>query len=66
MSFHLLRVGGVMIFDDYLWHMEPVGSQNPFNMPKQAIDAFLNIFLRKMKIVHGTPLVQIYATKTSH
>jgi predicted O-methyltransferase YrrM len=66
LCFHLLRVGGVLIFDDYLWHLEPVGHQDPLNMPKPAIDAFLNLFQRKMRILPGFPLAQIYALKTSN
>jgi predicted O-methyltransferase YrrM len=64
MSYQLLKVGGLMIFDDYLWSMEALGQQDPLNMPKPAIDAFLNIFQRKMLIVRGTPVYQLYAVKT--
>ena len=63
MAFQLLRVGGLMIFDDYLWSMEKPGLQDPLNMPKPAIDAFLNIFQRKMFIVRGAPVYQLFATK---
>lgn len=49
MAFQLLRVGGVMIFDDYTWCMEPGGRQDPLNMPKFAIDTFVNMFMRKIK-----------------
>lgn len=63
MSFQLLRAGGLMIFDDYIWTMEAMGKQDAFNMPKPAIDAFLNIFQRKMQIVRGTPIYQLYAAK---
>ena len=65
LSFQLLRLGGLLIFDDYLWSMEPVGTQDPLNMPKPAIDAFFNIYQRKMRIVADAPLRQIYANKTS-
>ena len=64
MGFHLLRNGGLMIFDDYIWSMEPMGSQDPLNMPKPAIDAFLNVFQRKMQVVRGAPVYQLYAAKT--
>jgi predicted O-methyltransferase YrrM len=65
LSFHLLRKGGLMIFDDYLWTMEPLGQQDAFNMPKPAIDAFMNIFQRKMLVVRGAPVYQLYAAKTA-
>jgi len=65
MAFQLLRVGGLMIFDDYLWSMEGPGREDPLNMPKPAIDAFLNIFQRKMFVVRGAPLYQLFATKVA-
>ena len=65
LSFQLLRLGGLLIFDDYLWSMEPIGKQDPLNMPKPAVDAFLNIYQRKMRIVSDAPLRQVYANKTA-
>jgi predicted O-methyltransferase YrrM len=65
MAFQLLRKGGLMIFDDYIWSMEEMGKQDVLNMPKIAIDAFLNIFQRKMVIVRGAPVYQLYAVKTA-
>lgn len=62
LAFQLLRVGGLMIFDDYLWSMEAAGRQDFYNMPKPAIDAFLNIFQRKMSVL-GAPLYQLYTRK---
>lgn len=50
--FRLLRVGGAMIFDDYVWCMEPHGKEDLLNMPKMAIDAFVNINARKLQLVH--------------
>lgn len=63
LSFHLLRVNGCIIFDDYLWAMEPLGQQDLLNMPKPAIDAFTNIFQRKLRILAGVPLYQIIIEK---
>jgi len=65
MAFQLLRVGGYLVFDDYLWSMEQPGSQDLLNMPKPAIDAFLNIFQRKMVVVRGVPIYQLFALKFS-
>jgi len=62
LGFQLLSAGGLMIFDDYLWSMEPSGKQDFYNMPKPAIDAFLNIFQRKMTVL-GAPLYQLYMRK---
>jgi predicted O-methyltransferase YrrM len=65
LSFQLLRVGGFLIFDDYLWTTDTLGEQDPLNMPKTAIDAFVNIFIRKIRIISGTPIYQLYLEKTS-
>ena len=65
MAFQLLRVGGLMIFDDYLWSMDQPGHQDIMKMPKPAIDAFLNVFQRKMQVYRGAPLYQLYTYKVS-
>jgi len=65
MAFPLLRVGGTMVFDDYLWSMQRPGMQDVLLMPKPAIDAFMNIYQRKMLIYAGFPLRQLYARKIS-
>ena len=64
LAFQLLRIGGIMIFDDYLWRLEPDGRQDLLNMPKPAIDSFVNIFQRKLRVMHGLPLWQLYLEKT--
>lgn len=64
LSFKLLRVGGIMIFDDYLWAEHTVTTRNILECPKPAIDSFMNIFFRKMSII-SAPLYQIYAQKVS-
>ena len=62
LSFHLLRPMGLLIFDDYLWSMERAGEQDSFNMPKPAIDSFVNIYQRNL-IVLPARLSQIYIQK---
>ena len=64
-GFSLLKVGGLMIFDDYLWHMGPVLQRDPLNMPKPGIDAFMNLFMRKMGVIGGAGLGQLYAEKVA-
>lgn len=64
LAYRLLRTGGLMVFDDYLWSMEAPGAQDPFNMPKPAIDAFINIFQRKVSVLIGPPIYQLYVHKT--
>ena len=62
LSFHLLRSMGLLIFDDYLWSMERAGEQDPFNMPKPAIDSFVNIYQRNLFVLPAK-LSQIYIQK---
>jgi Methyltransferase domain len=62
-AFQLLKVGGLMVFDDYLWHEEASGQQDLLNMPKMAIDAFVNVFQRQFKPVFGLPNNQVYLQK---
>jgi len=65
MAFELLEVGGLLIFDDYLWSHEAAGRQDHYNMPKPAIDAFVNVFQRKLE-VFGAPLYQLFIRKVAH
>ncbi len=58
LSFRLLKGGGMMIFDDYLW----AGDENIVYYPKIAIDAFTNVFSNHLKLVPA-PITQIYAIK---
>jgi predicted O-methyltransferase YrrM len=64
MAFYLLKIGGMMIFDDYIWQNRVAGEQDHYRMPKPAIDTFLNIFQRKMIVIPQVPLYQLFAVKT--
>lgn len=48
LSFKLLKVGGVMVFDDYLW---AAGMKNLDFFPKLAIDAFTTVYANKIAII---------------
>jgi len=63
LGFQLLRKGGVMALDDYLWSAEAVGANDILNSPKIAIDAFTNIFRRKARVIPNLPLYQLYLQK---
>ena len=63
LAFRLLRVGGLMIFDDYLWVKDPTRSDDILRTPKPAIDAFLNVHWHAMRIISGQPVYQLYARK---
>lgn len=46
MAFGLLKKGGTMIFDDYLWNQAP----DVLDCPKMSIDAFVNMFQKNIAI----------------
>lgn len=62
LGFRLLRPGGFMAFDDYLWSEQLPGGVDPIRCPKPAIDAFTNIYCRKIRII-SAPLYQLYVQK---
>lgn len=62
LSFRLLRVGGLLIFDDYLWTEPLAYGVDPIRCPKIAIDSFTTIYCRKIRILEA-PLKQLYMEK---
>jgi predicted O-methyltransferase YrrM len=63
-AFQLLSIGGILIFDDYTWRGDVSSGKDILNLPKLAIDAFVNTFHRKL-IVFSAPLSQLYLRKTA-
>jgi len=64
LGFKLLKTGGIMVFDDYLWHEELSTGRDLLRCPKPAIDAFINLYFRKINII-PMPLYQMYVQKIS-
>lgn len=58
LSYRLLKTGGMIIFDDYLWS----GDEDILYYPKIAIDSFVNVFSHDIKLIPA-PLTQVYAVK---
>ena len=48
LSWDLLKKGGIMIFDDYMWEWE----RPPQERPKIAIESFLRIFKNELEVLH--------------
>lgn len=65
LGFELLKPGGVMAFDDYLWSPMRPGTENPLLLPKAAIDAFTTLFSQKIRILPNLPLYQLYIQKNA-
>lgn len=49
LSWKLLKPGGLLVFDDYLW---PLYQDKPLLNPKPAIDAFVNCHLDQIRYIH--------------
>lgn len=47
LAFELLKVGGVMIFDDYQWTV----MKDAVDCPKLAIDSFIRCYARRLKVI---------------
>jgi hypothetical protein len=63
LAFQLLKPGGVIAFDDYIWSPMRPGTENPLLLPKVAIDAFTTIYSQKLRILPNIPLYQLYIQK---
>jgi predicted O-methyltransferase YrrM len=60
LSYHLLRDGGLIICDDYIWTLEQPGPDvDVLSNPKIAVDAFSTIFRRSLLPVVDLPLYQV-------
>ena len=64
LAFKLLRVGGFMGFDDYLWAEDLPYGRDPVRSPKMAIDAFTAVNCRKFDFMDA-PCRQVYILKTA-
>lgn len=62
LAFRLLRNGGLMVFDDYLWSEPLAGGPDPLRCPKPAIDAFVNLHFRQLRVLPA-PLTQLFVVK---
>lgn len=63
MSFHLLKSGGLIIVDDYLWDYGYRMTNDINSCPKIAVDSFCNIFNDKIRILRGVPIYQLFLEK---
>lgn len=62
LGFRLLRKGGLIVFDDYLWAENLPGGVDVLRIPKSGIDAFVNLHIRQLRVVMA-PLYQLYIEK---
>jgi hypothetical protein len=64
LAFKLVKVGGVIGFDDYIWAENLNYGKDPLRCPKMAIDAFTNIFFRNIDYMNAV-CAQVYVIKVS-
>lgn len=62
LAFRLLRLGGLLVFDDYLWAEKLPGGTDVLRCPRIAVDAFASLYARKAKQL-SLPLIQAYFQK---
>jgi predicted O-methyltransferase YrrM len=63
-GFKLLKIGGVIAFDDYTWSDPSLKEIDVLMTPKIAIDAFVNLYARKIRTLVALNY-QFYVQKTS-
>lgn len=59
-SFRLLKKGGILAFDDYLWKWQ---GNDEIESPGIAIDAFLKMYAREIKVLSGEKEWQVWVEK---
>jgi predicted O-methyltransferase YrrM len=64
LTFPLVKVGGLIVFDDYVWGLG--ANSDPLMSPKLAIDSFMNCYQRKLQAHPWLPLCQLYCRKLSN
>lgn len=60
LAFPLLKVGGVVIFDDYEWALMP----KPTDRPRIAIDAFLSVYADHVRVLAVEYQVAVQKTRS--
>jgi predicted O-methyltransferase YrrM len=64
LALQLIKVGGIIAFDDYLWLDDSTGGRDVLEVPKLAVDAFVNIYHKQVRVVRYAPLYQLYVQRT--
>lgn len=59
----LVRVGGVIAFDDYLWSPLPQMQDDHYLLVKPAVDHYVNTYQRKLTVIQGLTAYQLYVQK---
>lgn len=65
LAHRLVKVGGVIAFDDYLWSPNEETEDDHYLLVKPAVDHYVNTYKRKVHVVQKFPLYQLYVLKLS-
>lgn len=65
LAHRLVRAGGIIAFDDYLWSPRPNGEQDHYLLVKPAVDHYVNTYQRKVHVLQMMPVYQLYVQKLS-
>lgn len=63
LAHRLVRPGGIISFDDYLWSPDADGEQNHYMLVKPAVDHYVNTYQQKLSVVQMLPLYQLHVIK---
>ena len=65
LAFRLLKVGGLMLCDDYQWVEPGRKADDLLARPKMAIDAFTTIYADRLRVILSVPIIQTAFVKTA-
>lgn len=63
LAHRLVRKGGMISFDDYLWSPDELGEQRHYMLVKPAVDHYVNTYQQKIHVIQNLPLYQLHILK---
>ncbi|AWW33631.1 class I SAM-dependent methyltransferase [Mannheimia varigena] len=63
LAHRLVRKGGVISFDDYLWSPDEAGKQRHYMLVKPAVDHYVNTYQQKVQVIQNVPSYQQHIIK---
>ncbi len=63
LAHRLVRVGGVIAFDDYLWSPKAATEDDHYLLVKPAVDHYVNTYQQKISVLQNLPIYQLYIQK---
>lgn len=63
LAHRLVRVGGIISFDDYLWSPNMPGQDDHYMLVKPAVDHYVNTYQRQLQVIQNLPGYQLHITK---